>query len=58
MTEPRLALGRIEILAHRRMVGSLDVRLPAGPASLERAAWAGLQDGMPAGRPALDPRSR
>ena len=47
MTEPRLALGRSEILAHRRMVGSLDVRLPAGKASLERAAWAGLQDSMP-----------
>ena len=29
------------------MVGSLDVRLPAGKASLERAAWAGLQDSMP-----------
>ena len=47
MTEPRLALSRSEILAHRRMVGSLDVRLPAGKASLERAAWAGLQDSMP-----------
>ena len=29
------------------MVGSLDERLPAGKASLERAAWAGLQDSMP-----------
>ena len=47
MTEPRLALGRFEILAHRRMVGSLDVRLPAGETSLGRAAWAGLQDSMP-----------
>ncbi len=47
MTEPRLALGRSEILAHRRVVGSLDVRLPAGEASLRRAAWAGLQDSMP-----------
>ena len=47
MTEPRLSLGRSEILAHRRMVGSLDERMPAGKASLERAAWAGLQDSMP-----------
>ena len=47
MTEPRLAIGRLEILAHRRMVGSLDLRLPAGTASLERAAFAGLQDSMP-----------
>ena len=47
MTEPRLALGRGEILAHRRMVGSLDERMPAGEASLRRAAWAGLQDSMP-----------
>jgi len=29
------------------MVGSLDVRLPAGETSLGRAAWAGLQDSMP-----------
>jgi len=42
-----LALGRSEILAHRRLVGSLDGRLPAGKASLERAAWAGLQHSMP-----------
>ena len=47
MTEPRLVLGRTEILAHRRVVGSLDVRMPAGEASLRRAAWAGLQDSMP-----------
>ena len=47
MTEPRLALGRAEILAYRRAVGSLDERLPAGEASLRRAAWAGLQDSMP-----------
>ena len=47
MTEPRLALGRFEILAYRRMVGSLDERLPAGKSSLGRAAWAGLQDSMP-----------
>jgi len=47
VTERRLALGRSEILAHRRLVGSLDKRLPTGKASLERAAWAGLQDSMP-----------
>jgi Winged helix DNA-binding domain len=47
VTEPRLSLGRSEILTHRRMVGSLDVRLPVGTASLKRAAWAGLQDSMP-----------
>jgi hypothetical protein len=47
VTEPRLALTRAEILAHRRSVGSLDERLPAGAASLRRAAWAGLQDSMP-----------
>jgi hypothetical protein len=28
-------------------MGALDERLPAGTASLERAAWAGLQDSMP-----------
>ncbi len=47
MTEPRLPLGRAEILAHRRLVGSLDERMPKGEASLRRAAWAGLQDSMP-----------
>jgi Winged helix DNA-binding domain len=47
VTEPRLALSRAGILAHRRLVGSLDERLPAGEASLRRAAWAGLQDSMP-----------
>ena len=47
MTEPRLSLGRAEILAHRRLVGSLDGRMPKGEASLRRAAWAGLQDSMP-----------
>ena len=45
--KPRLTLGRTEILAFRRTVGSLDQRLPAGQASLRRAAWAGLQDSMP-----------
>ena len=47
MTKPRLPLGRAEILAHRRSVGSLDERMPKGEASLRRAAWAGLQDSMP-----------
>ncbi|HET9680851.1 MAG TPA: crosslink repair DNA glycosylase YcaQ family protein [Candidatus Limnocylindrales bacterium] len=44
---PRLALSRQQILGHRRRVGALDARLPFGPASLRRAAWAGLQDSMP-----------
>lgn len=43
----RLRLTRRQILAFRRRVGSLDERMPAGPISLERAAWAGLQDSMP-----------
>ncbi len=43
----RLELTRRQILAYRRRVGALDERMPAGPASLERAAWAGLQDSMP-----------
>lgn len=43
----RLELSRSQILAHRRRVGSLDERLPAGTKSLRRAAWAGLQDSMP-----------
>jgi Winged helix DNA-binding domain len=47
VTKPRLTLGRAEILAHRRLVGSLDERMPNGEASLVRAAWAGLQDSMP-----------
>ncbi|TAL11821.1 MAG: hypothetical protein EPO00_02880 [Chloroflexota bacterium] len=42
-----LELDRGQILAYRRFVGGLDERLPAGPASLQRAAWAGLQDSMP-----------
>ena len=46
MTKP-LALTRDRILGHRRRVQALDERLPAGPASLRRAAWAGLQDSMP-----------
>jgi hypothetical protein len=43
----RLELTRQEILAFRRRVGALDARMPAGPESLRRAAWAGLQDSMP-----------
>src|SRR6188472_4342806 len=42
-----LVLSRSRILAFRRRVGALDERLPAGPHSLRRAAWAGLQDSMP-----------
>lgn len=44
---PRLDLTRAQILVHRRNVGALDERLPSGPDSLRRAAWAGLQDSMP-----------
>ena len=43
----RLRLTRDQILGHRRRVSGLDARLPAGGASLEVAAWAGLQDSMP-----------
>ena len=43
----RLVLTRDMILGHRRRVSSLDTRLPAGSAALERAAWAGLQDSAP-----------
>ncbi|NJD27995.1 MAG: winged helix DNA-binding domain-containing protein [Chloroflexi bacterium] len=42
-----LELSREQILAHRRHVQALDERLPPGPESLRRAAWAGLQDSMP-----------
>ena len=45
--QARLRLTRQQILAFRRRVGSLHERLPSGAASLERAAWAGLQDSMP-----------
>ena len=47
MSQPRLALTRDQILAHRRTVGALDERLRPGPDSLRRAAWAGLTDSMP-----------
>jgi hypothetical protein len=47
VTTPRLDLSREQVLAHRRRAGALDERLPPGGTSLERAAWAGLQDSMP-----------
>jgi hypothetical protein len=43
----RLVLTREQILAVRQVVNDLGQRLPPGPASLRRAAWAGLQDSMP-----------
>src|SRR6266581_7053007 len=46
-TRSRLVLTRSQILAFRRRAGALDERLAPGPASLRRAAWAGLQDSMP-----------
>ena len=42
-----LKLSRQQILAFRRRASELDARVPADPATLRRAAWAGLQDGMP-----------
>jgi hypothetical protein len=47
VTTARLALTREQILARRRSVNALGERLPPGPTSLRRAAWAGLQDSMP-----------
>jgi hypothetical protein len=47
VTTARLDLSREQVLAHRRRAGALDERLPPGGSSLERAAWAGLQDSMP-----------
>ena len=47
MTTARLELTREQILTHRRSVGALEERLPPGPESLRRAAWAGLQDSVP-----------
>jgi hypothetical protein len=43
----RLELAREQILGHRRRAQALDKRLPPGPQSLRRAAWAGLTDSMP-----------
>lgn len=42
-----LELTAAQILAHRRRVQALEMRLPAGPDSLRRAAWVGLQDSVP-----------
>jgi Winged helix DNA-binding domain len=42
-----IELTRDQIVAHRREAGALDRRLPPGPESLRRAAWAGLPDSMP-----------
>jgi hypothetical protein len=47
VTRSPLVLTRAQILAFRRRVGALDGRLPWGGPSLERVAWAGLQDSMP-----------
>ncbi len=47
MAKRQLEVTRTQILAYRRTVQALDVRLPPGPASLRRTAWAGLQDSMP-----------
>jgi hypothetical protein len=47
MTSARAGLTRAQVLAFRRQAGGLDERLPPGPDSLRRAAWAGLQDSMP-----------
>jgi hypothetical protein len=47
VTTARLSLTRAQILAYQRAVNGLDRRLPPGPRSLRRAAWAGLQDSMP-----------
>jgi hypothetical protein len=46
-TRTGLDLGRDQILAYRRTIQALDRRLPPGAESLQRAAWAGLQDSMP-----------
>ncbi|WP_446745199.1 DNA glycosylase AlkZ-like family protein [Silvibacterium acidisoli] len=43
----RLELSRSQILRFRRKAGSLEHRLPSGAQSLQRAAWAGLQDSVP-----------
>lgn len=47
VSRARLELTRDQIVSYRRSVNALDERLPPGPASLRRAAWAGLQDSMP-----------
>jgi winged helix DNA-binding protein len=47
VTTAPLDLTRDQILAHRRAANELEERLPYGPDSLRRAAWAGLADSMP-----------
>jgi Winged helix DNA-binding domain len=47
MATAPLDLSREQILGFRRRAQALDERLPLGPESLRRAAWAGLQDSMP-----------
>ena len=47
MSGASLELQRGQVLAFRRRASALDTRLPAGAASLRRAAWAGLQDSVP-----------
>lgn len=47
MTGGPLVVTRPQILAFRQQAGWLNERLPPGPDSLRRAAWAGLQDSMP-----------
>ena len=47
VTASRLGLTREQLLAYRRAATHLDTRLPAGAASLGKAAWGGLTDSMP-----------
>jgi hypothetical protein len=47
VTTPHVDLSREQLLGHRRRAGALDERLSPGRTSLERAAWAGLQDSTP-----------
>jgi hypothetical protein len=47
VTATRLELTREQLLAYRRAATHLDVRLPAGAASLRKAAQGGLTDSMP-----------
>jgi hypothetical protein len=47
VTTTRLDLTREQILTFRQSVNEIGERLPAGPTSLRRAAWAGLTDSMP-----------
>ncbi len=47
VSRARLALTRSQILDFRQRASLLDARVPLGAKSLQRAAWAGLQDSMP-----------